>query len=46
MNWVITRYNGEVWEAPYQMLLTEALVRFMKDTGCSEWDIKQIVNTH
>lgn len=46
MYWKITCYNGDTWEAPYQMLLSEALVLFMKETGNIEWSIKSVVNLH
>lgn len=46
MFWQFIRYNGEVWEAPGQMNLSEALDQFKADTGATDWDIKQINNLH
>ncbi len=46
MIWKITCYNGTVWEAETQMTLSEALVRFKKETGLFELDIKLVENLH
>jgi hypothetical protein len=46
MLWQFTRYNGEVWEAKSQMDLLEAYDCFIKETGCTAWDIKSIINLH
>lgn len=46
MEWKIVCYNGTVWNAPIQMLLTSAIKAFIKDTGLTEWDIKSVTNLH
>lgn len=44
MNWKITCYNGEVWMAPHQMTLTDAIKMFCGKTSYSEVDIKLVEN--
>ncbi len=46
MIWKIECYNGTTWLAPYQMLLTEAIEIFIKETKLVQWDIKYITNLH
>lgn len=46
MLWEITCYNGNVWTAPIQMPLADALDQFKKETKATDWDIKSIINKH
>ena len=46
MLWKITTYNGNVWEAPYQMDLVQALEMFYSETKSVQWDVKKIENLH
>lgn len=44
MKWKIICYNGDTWEAKFQMTLTQALAQWAKETGNPEINIKSIVN--
>lgn len=46
MHWKITCYNGNTWEAPYQMSLTEAVSKFCKEMDEVEINIKSVINLH
>jgi hypothetical protein len=46
MLWRFECYNGTIWEACTQMLLSEAIIKFKKVTGLSEQDIKRVINLH
>ena len=46
MLWKITCYNGTVWEAKSQMLLTEAIEKFIAETKLTQLDIRRVENLH
>lgn len=44
MYWKIVCYNGNTWEAPIQMTLTEALALWARETKEVEINIKTVTN--
>lgn len=44
MYWKITCYNGTIWKSYFAEYLIDAILKFKKETGLHEMDIKLIEN--